>query len=290
MRKDRELINAINSSLTPFMQKIILILVAVLSLATAALGYLNRGKILAIQTDRDTCKQQVDKANKGLSAALADVKAKTEKLALVGSDQEKLASENTDLKSQLAKKDSAIADAQKQSSDKDATINQQKSDMAAKDAHIADLESKVNATSKPAASNSDELKKQLEEKDVLTTSLQTRLKEQEAQLAVLKDNEKKRQSKQMRKGLTGRILAVNPSWNFVVLSLGDRNGVVNNAEMLINRGNQLIGKVRITSVEPSTSIADIVVNSLKTGMSVQPGDTVIYSGPGDDSQDTKTNP
>jgi len=272
------------------MQKIILILVAVLSLATAALGYLNRGKILAIQTDRDTCKQQVDKANKGLSAALADVKAKTEKLALVGSDQEKLASENTDLKSQLAKKDSAIADAQKQSSDKDATINQQKSDMAAKDAHIADLESKVNATSKPAASNSDELKKQLEEKDVLTTSLQTRLKEQEAQLAVLKDNEKKRQSKQMRKGLTGRILAVNPSWNFVVLSLGDRNGVVNNAEMLINRGNQLIGKVRITSVEPSTSIADIVVNSLKTGMSVQPGDTVIYSGPGDDSQDTKTNP
>lgn len=91
----------------------------------------------------------------------------------------------------------------------------------------------------------------------------------------------------MRKGLEGKILAVNPSWNFVILNLGDRNGVVNNAEMLINRmtqrGPMMIGKVRITSVEPSTSIADIVVNSVRQGTSVQPGDTVIYSGPGDDS-------
>jgi cell shape-determining protein MreC len=83
----------------------------------------------------------------------------------------------------------------------------------------------------------------------------------------------------MRNGLEGRILAVNPSWNFVILSLGDKNGVVNNAELLINRGGQLIGKVRITSVEPSTSVADIVVNSVRSGLTVQPGDTVIYRGP-----------
>ena len=88
----------------------------------------------------------------------------------------------------------------------------------------------------------------------------------------------------MRNGLEGRILAVNPAWNFVVLSLGDRNGVVNNAEMLIKRGSQLIGKVRITSVEPSSSIADIVANSVTRGLSVQPGDTVIYAGPGDDAE------
>jgi hypothetical protein len=57
--------------------------------------------------------------------------------------------------------------------------------------------------------------------------------------------------------------------------------VVNNAELLISRGGQLIGKVRITSVEPSTSVADIVVNSVRTGLTVQPGDTVIYRGPED---------
>jgi hypothetical protein len=32
----------------------------------------------------------------------------------------------------------------------------------------------------------------------------------------------------------------------------------------------------VTSVEPSTSIADIVVRTVPRGFSVMPGDTVIY--------------
>lgn len=275
---------------SPVMQKILLIVAAVLSLAAAGLGYLNHGKLIAVKADNDSTKQQLDKANKSLSAALADGKAKTEKLALVSTDQEKLATENTDLKAQIAKSSSGVADVQKQVADRDATIAQQKADMAAKDAHITDLEAKVNSTAKPVVAPADDLKKQLEEKDILTTGLQAKLKEQESQLAALKEREAQRRSKSMRNGLEGRILAVNPSWNFVVLSLGDRNGVVNNAEMLIKRGSQLIGKVRITSVEPSTSIADIVVNSVRSGVSVQPGDSVIYSGPGDESSDNKPNP
>ncbi len=275
---------------SPVMQKILLIVAAVLSLAAAGLGYLNHGKLIAVKADNDSTKQQLDKANKSLSAALADGKAKTEKLALVSTDQEKLATENTDLKAQIAKSSSGVADVQKQVADRDATIAQQKADMAAKDAHITDLEAKVNSTAKPVVAPADDLKKQLEEKDILTTGLQAKLKDQESQLAALKEREAQRRSKSMRSGLEGRILAVNPSWNFVVLSLGDRNGVVNNAEMLIKRGSQLIGKVRITSVEPSTSIADIVVNSVRSGVSVQPGDSVIYSGPGDESSDNKPNP
>ena len=272
------------------MQKTLIILAAVLSLAAAALGYLNHGKLVSVKTDAENYKQQADKANKSLTTANSDAKTMKEKLALVSSDQEKLANENTDLKAQVAKSSSNAADVQKQLTDKDATIAQQKSDMAAKDAHITDLEAKVSSTAKPAAAPSDDLKKQLEEKDILTTGLQAKLKDQESQLEALKEREAQRRTKSMRNGLEGRILAVNPSWNFVVLSLGDRNGVVNNAEMLIKRGSQLIGKVRITSVEPSTSIADIVVNSVRSGLSVQPGDSVIYSGPGDDSSDNKPNP
>jgi hypothetical protein len=48
--------------------------------------------------------------------------------------------------------------------------------------------------------------------------------------------------------------------------------------MLVKRGAQLIGKIRITSVEPSTSIADIVANSTPRGLVIQPGDSVIYAG------------
>jgi hypothetical protein len=76
----------------------------------------------------------------------------------------------------------------------------------------------------------------------------------------------------------GVILAVNQAYNFVVLNLGGRQGVEPNSEMLVLRDGTLIAKIRISSVEPSTAIGDIVSNSLERGVQVQPGDTVVYAG------------
>jgi len=269
------------------MHKILLILSVVLSLAAAALGFLNHGTLVTTKTALTSAKGEIEAANKKTASALADAKAANEKLSITGTDTEKLATEVSDLRNQVTKATSGMADVQKQSADKDASIAQMKTDMSAKDARISELEAKVNSSSQPGNDPTQELKKQLEEKDILTSSLQTKIKDQDSQLSALKEREALRRSKSMRSGLEGRILAVNPSWNFVVLSLGDRNGVVNNAEMLIKRGSQLIGKIRITSVEPSTSIADIVANSVRSGLAVQPGDTVIYTGPGDDAEATK---
>ncbi|MDQ2867471.1 MAG: hypothetical protein M3R59_03520 [Verrucomicrobiota bacterium] len=64
-----------------------------------------------------------------------------------------------------------------------------------------------------------------------------------------------------------------------MLNLGNRQGVESNAEMLVLRGGTIIGKIRISSVEPATAIGDILSGSLARGVQVQPGDTVIYAGP-----------
>jgi hypothetical protein len=79
-------------------------------------------------------------------------------------------------------------------------------------------------------------------------------------------------------GIRGTVLAVNQAYNFVVLNLGGRQGVEPNTEMLVLRGGSLIGKIRISSVEPATAIGDIITSSLARGVQVQPGDTVIYAG------------
>ena len=79
-------------------------------------------------------------------------------------------------------------------------------------------------------------------------------------------------------GIRGTVLAVNQAYNFVVLSLGARQGVEANSEMLILRGGSFIGKIRISSVEPSTAIGDIITTTLARGVQVQPGDTVVYAG------------
>src|SRR5438552_13919362 len=76
----------------------------------------------------------------------------------------------------------------------------------------------------------------------------------------------------------GTVLAANQAYNFVRLNLGDRQGLEPNAEILVLRDTTIIGKIRISSVEPATSIGDILGNSLARGVQVQPGDTVIYAG------------
>lgn len=264
------------------MQKILIIAAAVLSVAAIGLGYLNHAHFVLEKDARHSAEADRDAVNKKITAAYGELKVAQDKLTGVTQDLDKKQPIITDLQARLDKAISAQADLQKQLTQKDADMAQQKTDLAAKDAHIADLESKAT-TNAPVAPQQDDLKKQLDEKDILTAGLQTKLKENETQLSELRKQEAARKSKVMRTGLEGKILAVNPSWNFVVISLGDRNGVVNNSELLINRGGQLVGKVRVTSVEPSTSVADIVVNSVRSGLSVQPGDTVIYKGPESDS-------
>ena len=79
-------------------------------------------------------------------------------------------------------------------------------------------------------------------------------------------------------GLRGTVLAVNQAYNFVVLNLGNRQGIEANSEMLVMRGGTLIGRIRVSSVEPATAIGDIITSSLPRGVQVQPGDIVIYAG------------
>jgi len=266
------------------MQKILIIVAIVASLAAAGLGYQNRLNFLKEREIKLQTMSELDATKKTLAKTTSELKEANEKIALLNSDIESKTAQINDLTQTKAKLTDSLAESQKQNADKDTQITQLKTDISAKDSHIKEIEDKLAAAANPANDPTVELKKQLEEKDLLNTSLQAKIKDQETQIADFKEREAKRKAMLMKPGLEGRILAVNSSWNFVVLSLGDRNGVVNGAEMLIKRGSQLIGKVRITSVEPSTSIADIVPNSIQGSLAVQPGDTVIYSGPPKDNE------
>jgi peptidoglycan hydrolase CwlO-like protein len=76
------------------------------------------------------------------------------------------------------------------------------------------------------------------------------------------------------KGLTGKILVVNKDWNFVVISIGSENNLVPNAEMLIHRNDKLVGKVKISAVSKTLSIAEIVDDWAQSAP--QEGDYVVY--------------
>ena len=75
-------------------------------------------------------------------------------------------------------------------------------------------------------------------------------------------------------GLKGQIVAVDPKYDFVVLNIGGNQGVLENGKMLVNRGGKLVGTVKITRVEPTRSIANILPDDRLAD--VMEGDQVLY--------------
>jgi hypothetical protein len=158
-----------------------------------------------------------------------------------------------------------------------------------KDAEITALQKQIDdnqpSSANPGAASTIELQAQLDdarqqldnaerEKSLLAEKMQAAQKRS----SQLEDEKKRRGIARGKVGVRGTILVVNQAYNFVVLSLGGRNGVEPHSEMLIVRDGTFIGKIRISSVEPTTAIGDIITGTLARGVQVQPGDIVIYAG------------
>jgi cell shape-determining protein MreC len=209
-----------------------------------------------------------------------------------------------DIEGRAAKAETALAQAQKEKADLQGKLDASEQEIAALRQRAAGAEtnpnpsvpgaapaSAANAQSADLQSQVDDLRRQLDgaekEKVLLAQKLQdAQQRPAQAKEALKPETRKKRETTSVpresvsshRTGVHGTVLAYNQAYNFVVLNLGARNGVEPNSEMLVLRDGTLIGKIRISSVEPATAIGDIITNSLARGVQVQPGDNVIYAG------------
>jgi myosin heavy subunit len=73
--------------------------------------------------------------------------------------------------------------------------------------------------------------------------------------------------------LKGKVIAVDPKYEFVVLDIGADDGVLARGEMLVNRSGKLVAKVRILTAEPHRSVAN-VLGDWKQG-EIMEGDIVL---------------
>jgi hypothetical protein len=62
----------------------------------------------------------------------------------------------------------------------------------------------------------------------------------------------------LRADLKGKIIVVDPKWDFVILNIGDEQGAIEDGEMLVSREGKLVAKVIISRVEKDRCIANIV--------------------------------
>jgi HAMP domain-containing protein len=62
----------------------------------------------------------------------------------------------------------------------------------------------------------------------------------------------------LRPDLHGKVTAVDPKWDFVVVNVGEDQGVLNDGELLVSRQGKLVGKVIVRSVQKNHSVANLV--------------------------------
>ena len=254
------------------MSKTLLSFSALFLLVSSGLSFINKGKLADSMADArnahaTVASAQADatKAHVALTKSLADAKAANQQAADAQTQTTGLKSQVNDLNTQLKTASANLAD---------------------RESKLADLKHQLDNLPKNGpdvntndiAKQIDDLKHQRDEGVVVMEGLKDQLKSAQTQVAELTKAEVSRKQGILMNGLRGRVLAVDRNWNFVVIDLGDNKGINTNATMIIQRGGSLVGKVKVTSVEPSQSIADIIPNSVPPGVSVQAGDTVVFPG------------
>lgn len=257
------------------MAKILLIISALVIAATAYLGFATKQKVDAMQgdlaqkksaaqaaqTEAANSKKAQKKAEEDLIAAKAEVDAKNKEVAAKKAEVDKLAADVKKAGDDLA---AANAELEKMKTAGPAGLPVDVEKMTARIEELtkakADLEGKVA-----------ELTQVQETWNRKVTDATAKATSYESQVKAYKEVF-------TRQGLTGTITAYNPGWNFVVLNIGDRQSLKVGKEMVVKRGGQMIAKVKVTSVDPSTSIADIIPNTVAKGQNVEPGDSVVYEG------------
>ncbi|GAT34105.1 hypothetical protein TSACC_22529 [Terrimicrobium sacchariphilum] len=256
------------------MGKILLFASFVFVVASGVLGFLNKTKLDATRESLASVEEKSSQTQQALTSTKKELNDANTNLATVKAERDQATSQVTSLQSDVEKAKSEVASLTTQKTAAESQVTQLQADVQSKQQELENLR---NAQQTPATQGPSQEQLAIQkEQETLIAQLQQKVDNQTSELSKYRQADEDRKQGLMRPGTEGKILAVNPAWNFVVLSLGDKNGVVNNAELLIKRGRQLIGKVRVTSVEPSTSIADIVSNSVPQGVVINPGDRVIY--------------
>ncbi len=226
--------------------------------AAAIAGWLIIQKRAEDKANLVQTQQAKDLADKATAKAKAETDAVT--AAKADSDQ-KLTAATT----QVADLGTQLTEAKKQASDAAGALDT------------------ANAAAKAAQDNLDKLKTAFGDKapeqikaDQDNQSeqkiLQDQLQASQTQITDLKDAINRAKIGTMPPGISGKVTFVNSTWNFVVLNVGLSSGVVPNGELIVYRGKSFLGKIKVTTVEANSAVADILPD-LKGN--IQVGDYVL---------------
>jgi cell shape-determining protein MreC len=231
--------------------RISLILAIVAALAAGALSFTQvRGKITTLMQQRDDYHTQLTDTQGKLAKTQKDLATTQKNLA---DTQQQL----TDSQAAQKKAESVAAAQQKRADDLSDKLTKAAADRDKAQAELAAYTAS-GLTAKEVADLSRSLKSaqnaieaMTEEKLLLTRTIERLHTELDKYIGT-------NRVVTMRSDLRGKILVVDPKWDFVVLNVGDEQGVKDEGELLVSRDGKLVAKVIVRSIQKDRCIANIV--------------------------------
>ena len=250
--------------------RISLIVAIIAALAVGGLNFVKvKEKITTLQAD---LKQQTDgrvKAETDLASTKKELKKTSDSLAQT----------KTELEAATAAKEKADADLAAQTKRADQLTEDLTKTRAERDTAQQDLAA-FNALhlSPQQISGMDKAYKSLQENlsvaQTENTVLARKVNKLDTELKVYRDPTF---FVSLPASLKGKVLVADPKWNFVVLNVGEDQGVLERGELLVNRNGKLVAKIVVRSVQKDRCIAN-VLPGWELG-EVMEGDLVIPAHP-----------
>ena len=184
---------------------------------------------------------------------------------------------DTELAEQKSKVDDLtgkLADAQKKQTDLEAAVQSSKDATAKAQAALDHVSSVLKGVSpEDTETNLDKLNAQVQADAAEQKILQDQLQAAVKQVEDLKVAINASKTGTMPPAVSGKVTFVNHTWNFVVLNVGLSNGVVPNGELIVYRGRNFLGKIKVTSRRGyHDAVADILPDAKAD---IQVGDYVL---------------
>lgn len=261
------------------MARLLLIASIVLGFVTAFLGFKTKQQAEQLQ---EKLKLQTTAANQAKTLMNTAQKERDEAKKSLEDTQATLKQKEADLTDAKAAADKAKGDLTKAMVDveeKTKTLSDIQTQLDALKKEIGDIKpSELAAKIKELTDSKNRADTELAEAKAVAEAMKARADELSATMDGKDRTIQEYKSNYVRQGLSGKVVAYNPGWNFVVLNIGDKAGLKAGVQMVVLRGGNMVGKVKVTSVESSTAIADVLPGTIARGDSVQPGDTVVFEG------------
>ena len=231
--------------------KVSLIIAILASVGTLVLSHLQLdGKVRAIQDELQTTMSDRDAARKDADTAKKDYRKAKE-------EAEQTAKELADTQSNL---EIAMSNwkTQQERADKFEAAHKQAT------AELVDASRELSAW-RALSIPLDQIRNRLAEADKIKLANEVLAEEKKVMARKIGDLDRRLKIYEQDKEtvpplppMKGKVLAVEPKWDFVVIDLGANQGVVERGELLVSREGKLVAKVRVARVEPDRSIANIL--------------------------------